>query len=181
MDEKRIEVYRGFIIIRDGKVYDYEGGETDEGIVFKDYDAFRKGEGVCYIPEMELEAIHEALADLEDRYENITDPDDEDYVGDAEYWEDRASILADCGITREDIIQGVLDSYGEDFLLTREQAECIAADLFEEMDWACLATYITDDLFMEDEILYRGEELFTELQVEAVKEGKTPREYRKEA
>ena len=44
----------GAVLMQDGKIIGYETGETDQGFVFKDIDAFINGTGVCYISESEF-------------------------------------------------------------------------------------------------------------------------------
>lgn len=39
---------------------------TFNGFVYKDYDAFKSGKGVCYICEMDLEALESGEATLEE-------------------------------------------------------------------------------------------------------------------
>jgi hypothetical protein len=52
---KRIDVTCGYREeYPNGDIY-YYGGETEQGVVYKDMDAWETGEGVCYIGEYEFE------------------------------------------------------------------------------------------------------------------------------
>ena len=138
-----IEKDCGYLVKENGKVYDYEGGQTDNGFVYKDYEAFKSGEGICYISEYELEDLNEELTDLEARYENSD-------MTDEEYRDERAEILEHCGETRQSIIEQVRDAFGDDYTLTDEQTEVIADNVFGMADWACIATYLTEDFDLDD-------------------------------
>lgn len=175
---ERIEKDYGYLVKENGEVYDYEGGHTDEGIVYKDYNAFKTGIGICYIGELELDSLHEELADLEARYENSGMTDDE-------YWGERAEILEHCGETRQSIIDQVQYAFGEQYLLTDEQVEYFVSDVFQLADWACIATYLTGNFEIDDLIQFdhdynpEGRRLFNEFQYEAVMAGEYPSEYKK--
>lgn len=174
--ETRIEKDYGAVILKDGKIYNYEGGHTDNGFVFKDYEAFKSGQGICYISEYELEALDDDLADLEARYENSE-------MSDEAYLKERDDILANCGETRNTIIDQVREAFGYDYLMTEEQVECFAWDVFGLADWACIATYLTENFDIDDCIEFdhiKGTGMFTQLQYDAVMAGKYPRDYEKE-
>lgn len=161
-----------------GEVYDYEGGHTDNGFVYKDYEAFKSGLGICYISEYELEDLDEKLADLEARFKNSGMTDDE-------YWDERAEILEHCGETRQSIIDQVRDAFGDDYMLTDEQVEYFASDVFQLADWACIATYLTENFDLDDLIEFdhdynpEGRRLFSQFQYEAVMNDMYPSEYKK--
>lgn len=176
---ERFEKDCGALIMCEGRLYDYEGGYTDQGKVFKDWDAFKSGEGICYISEHELEQLHEDLAELDAIYEN-TRPGEEGYLTDEDYRVDREFILKACGETRDTIIQQVLEGYEHDYMLTMEQAVYFAEDVLSTADWACIATYLSEGFQIEDSIEFdeiKGGGIFTELQREAVRKGMTPLEY----
>lgn len=173
---EKIEKDYGAVILSGGKIYGYEGGHTDNGFVFKDYEAFKSGQGICYISEHELEALDDDLADLEARYENSE-------MTREEYWEERSDILANCGETRKTIIDQVREAFGYDYLLTEEQVEWFAWDVFGLADWACIGTYLAENFDIEDSIEFdhdKGTGLYTQLQYDAVMAGKYPRDYEKE-
>ena len=168
---ERIEKDYGTLILKDGKPYNYEGGNTDQGVVYKDYEAFRTGVGVCYISEYGLEEMDENLVDLEARYANSD-------MTDEEYWEERAHILSVAGETRQTIIDQVRKAFGDDYLMTDEQVEFLAESIFWEADWAYISTYITNDYWIDDTIeADAAETIFTYHQYEAVLNGQTPKEF----
>lgn len=168
---ERIDKDFGYVILQDGKIYDYEGAHTGQGFVYKDSEAMMSGKGVCYISEYALEELHENLADLEARYANSD-------MTDEEYWADRERILAVPGETRQSIIDQIREAYGDDYMLTDRQVEFLAESIFWEADWAYISTYITDDFWIEDAIeADAGETIFTQHQYEAVMNGQTPKEY----
>ena len=175
---ERIEKDCGYLLMENGEIYGYEGGQTDNGFVYKDYEAFKTGTGVCYISEYGLQHLHEELADLEARYENSGMTDDE-------YWDERADILANCGETRQSIIDQVREAFGDDYMLTDEQVEYFAGDVFELADWASVATYLAENFDLDDLIEFdhnynpEGRRLFSDFQYEAVMAGKYPSEYKK--
>ena len=177
---ERIEKDYGYLLMEDGKIYGYYPSSSDQGYIYKDFEAFKSGEGICYISEYGIQELNEELADLEARHENITDPDDENFLSDEEYLEERADILRHCGETRQTIIDQILEAYGEDYMLTDEQAEYLAEQLLYEADWAYICTYIAEDMWIDDAIEFADitrPGLFTRHQHEAVMEGQTPSEY----
>lgn len=160
-----------------GRLFDIEAGRSDEGWIFKDYDAFNTGYGVCYVPEFAFEDMNEELVNLEALYENQK-PGDEGYMTDEEYEERREEIIRSHGETRQTIIDQVRDAYAEDYMLTDKQIEHIAAGVLNEADWACIASYLTGDFWLDDDIIYdEGRDIYTKFQYEAVMDGKTPKEY----
>lgn len=170
---ERIEKDFGYLVMQDGKIYDYEGGQTDQGIVYKDMEAFRTGVGICYISEYGLEELHEKLTDLEARYENSN-------MTDMEYLAERRDILENCGETRQSIIDQVREAFGDDYLMTDEQVEYFAEAVFNLADWAYIATYLTENFDIDDCIEYdynKGGGMFTYHQYEAVMNDMTPKEF----
>lgn len=165
---EKIEKDCGCVVIHKGKIVDYEGNATDNGVVFKDYEAFKTGKGICYIGEFGLQELHQKLADLEFRHDSLTDK---------EYEDEREKILAECGETRQSIIDQVREAFGDDYLMTDEQVEYFAEDVFELADWACVATYLAENFEIDDCIDYDDRGMFNELQHKAVEAGMTPKEY----
>lgn len=53
--EKRIDVTIGYKIVEDGKPTKYCAGNTGEGMSYKDIDAFKNDDDICYIPECEFD------------------------------------------------------------------------------------------------------------------------------
>lgn len=175
---ERIEKDYGYLVKENGEIYNYDGGHTDNGFVYKDYEAFKTGIGVCYISEYELEELQEELADLQAQYEN-SDMDE------GVYWEERRYILSKHGETRKSIIDQVRYAFGKQYLLTDEQVEYFASDVFQLADWAYISTYLCENFDLDDLIEFdhdcnpEGRRLFSKLQYEAVMAGKYPAEYKK--
>lgn len=42
----------GELKLKDGIIVEIERGQTEQGYVYKDYQAYEDGKGVCYIPEL---------------------------------------------------------------------------------------------------------------------------------
>ena len=143
---ERIEKDYGFLVKENGEVYNYEGGHTDDGFVYKDYEAFKSGNGICYISEYGLEH---------------------------------------CGETRQSIIDQVRDAFGDNYMLTDEQIEYFAGDVFGLANWAYIATYLTENFDLDDLIEFDhdynpiGQRLFNDIQYEAVMNNMYPAEYKK--
>jgi len=159
--------------MNEGHIFDIEGGHTDEGVVYKNYKAFHTGEGICYVSEYGLLDIQEELADLQALYENGE-------MTDEEYKIARERVIIDGSETRQTIIDQVREAFGDDYMLTDEQVDYFAEDVFCLADWAYIATYLAenfemDDIIMADDI--SGGIHFTQFQREAVDNGMTPKEY----
>lgn len=173
---ERIEKDYGYLVKENGEVYNYEGGHTDNGFVYKDYNAFKSGLGICYISEYELEDLEEKLGELDQRKQ---------FLSGEEYLAERAEILEHCGETRQSIIAQVRDAFGDDYMLTDEQVEYFAIDVFGLADWACIATYLAENFDLDDLIEFdhnynpEGRRLFNDFQYEAVMHDTYPSEYKK--
>ena len=175
---ERIEKDYGYLVKENGEVYDYNGGPTDNGFVYKDYEAFKTGIGVCYISEYELEELQEELTDLQSQYENSN-------MAEEVYWEERRYILSQHGETRKSIIDQVRYAFGKQYLLTDEQVEYFASDVFQLADWAYIPTYLAENFDLDDLIEFdhdhnpEGRRLFSQFQYEAVMNNMYPSEYKK--
>lgn len=175
---ERIEKDCGYLVKENGEIYNYEGGHTDNGFVYKDYEAFKSGVGICYISEYELEDLDEELADLQSQYENSN-------MDEEVYWEERRYILSQHGETRKSIIDQVREAFGKQYLLTDAQVEYFANDVFGLADWACIATYLAENFDLDDLIEFdhnynpEGRRLFSDFQYEAVMHDTYPSEYKK--
>jgi hypothetical protein len=103
-----------------GNIIGYEGGSTENGVCFKDEEAFKSGKGVCYISEYGLDDLHEKLGDLTTRYGNGD-------VSDEEFRKLRDEVLNDKNIvyTRKEFID----------LVDGEVFAPLAEQLFYECDW----------------------------------------------
>ena len=171
---ERIEKDYGYMLKdRTGVTY-YHGGSTDNGVVYKDYEAFKTGVGICYISEYGLEDLEEKLDGLDRRKRFLTGE---------EYLAERAEILERCGETRQSIIDQVREAFGDDYMLTDEQVEYFAGDVFQLADWAYISTYLAENFDLDDLIEFdhnynpEGRRLFNDFQYEAVMAGKYPSEY----
>lgn len=175
---ERVAKDYGSLIMDNGRIFDIYGEMSDNGEIFKDYEAFRTGKGICYISEHGLEDIEERLAELQAIYED-TQPGGEGYLTDEEYRQAREAVILSAGETRQTIIDHVREAFGDDYLLTDAQAEYFAEDVFGLADWACISTYLAENFEMEDCIEFdeiKGGGVFTELQHEAVRQGVYPKE-----
>jgi hypothetical protein len=144
------------------KVYDdnnnligYEPDNCGEGFVYKDEDAFlNHPDEICYIAE-------HAFDDIEGDYMTVEEAKTE-------------------GETHKTIVEQCMDMWGEDYMLTDEQAEYFATDVFGLAEWACIQTYLVENFAIEDCIDFddiKGTGIFTQFQIEAVTNGMTPKEY----
>ena len=167
---ERIQKDYGAVIMHNGRIFAVEGACTSEGEIFKDWDAFTTGEGICYISEYGLEEIDEELTDLQARYENGE-------MTDEEYEIAREKAILDIAETRQTIIDQVRDAWGEDYMLTDAQVEYLAIDVFGLADWAYICTYLAENFEMEDIILENYDNMFSKFQIEAVENDMTPKEY----
>ena len=177
---EKIEKDYGGLFMDNGRIVGIYGGMTENGEVFKDYGAFESGQGICYVSEYGLEEIEENLAELQAIYEN-TKKGEEGYLTDEEYGKAREAVILSIAETRQTIIDQVRDAFGDDYMLTDEQVEYFAGDVFGLADWAYICTYLTENFEMEDCILYdetTGGGMFTDFQHDAVAEGMTPKEYK---
>ena len=173
---ERIEKDYGYMLKDKTGVTYYHGGSTDNGVVYKDYEAFKTGVGICYISEYGLEDLEEKLGELDQRKQ---------FLSGEEYLAERAEILEHCGETRQSIIDQVRDAFGDDYMLTDEQVEYFASDVFQLADWACIATYLAENFDLYDRIKFdnnynlEGRRLFNDFQYEAVMHDTYPFEYKK--
>ena len=174
---ERIEKTCGGLVMDKGHIFDIFGGRTDNGVVFKDADAFESGNGLCYVSEYALEDIEQQLYLLKDRYENATEG--LEGLTENEYRIEREKIILKSGETRQTIIDQVNDAWKDDYLLTDKQAEYFAEDVFGLADWAYICTYLVENFELDDiieEDAEKGGGIFNETQHSAVKQGLLPRE-----
>lgn len=168
---ERIEKDYGYMLKDSTGVTYYHGGSTDNGVVYKDYEAFKTGDGICYIPEFGLEGLEDKLDELNRRKRFLTGE---------EYLAERKKILQECGETRQTIIDQVREAFGDEYMLTDEQVAYFAEDVFELADWAYICTYLAENFDIEESIQYdheHGGTMYTKFQHEAVMNGMTPKEY----
>lgn len=118
---KIVKVDVGWRIETDEKTY-YVGEYCGSGVIYKDYDAFRTGNGVCYVPEYDFDNSEQNAGELfefeakEAVSEDITDN----------------PYITTGGYTRknfEEVVEG-----------TTVDAE----DLFNNVDWQSPATLLDE-------------------------------------
>lgn len=164
---KKVEVFPcGFKVYDDnGNLIGYEGDYNGEGFVYKDEDAFlNHPDELCYIPE----------------YAFPENDEEEDFETTPEYTYVPVEKALEIGETHKTIVEQCMDMWGEDYMLTDEQAEYFAKDVFGLAEWACIQTYLTENFAIEDCIDFddfKGTGIFTKFQVEAVMNEMTPKEY----
>lgn len=54
----------GYKVIQDEEIIGYYGEYADEGVIYKDYDAFETGQGVCYINEYGFDNAEQNAGEL---------------------------------------------------------------------------------------------------------------------
>ena len=62
---KRIDVTVGYKIVEEGKPTWYFAGDTGEGMCYKDLDAYKNNDDICYIPECEFDGEGWSVEDRE--------------------------------------------------------------------------------------------------------------------
>ena len=153
---KKVEVYpAGFKVYDDNdNLIGYEGNHCGEGFIYKNEDAFKNNpDEICYINEYGFRD-NTGFVSVEDAEKE--------------------------GETHKTIVEQVMDAWGEEYMLTDEQAEYFAEDVFGLAEWACIQTYLVENFAIEDCIDFddiKGAGIFTQFQIEAVKNGMTPKEY----
>ena len=110
---KEINVTCGCRIEHDNGKIDFIGGDTDNGLAYKDYDAWENNKGVIYISEYELEDI-----------DNIDD------LWTKEKW---VRFV-------DDYIEQELSD--DNVIIPNGFAEYIAECIFQECDWCELSTML---------------------------------------
>ena len=125
---KRIDVTVGYKIVEDGKQTKYFAGDTGEGMCYKDLDAYKNNNDICYIPEYEF---------------------------DGEGW--GAEYREGLGYTREEIIQIVEDEIDwnyEDIPPCDDFATSIANYLIEDVSWESIGVAVERIDFDEEWNMY---------------------------
>ena len=161
----------GSLTMHKGHIYEVGNEMSDEGLIFKDYEAFHTGKGICYVSEYGFQEIEEGIAELDEKYE---DKESEEYLI------AREKVILEVAETRATIIKQVRLEFAEDYMLTEAQIEDFAEDVFGLAEWAYISTYLAENFDMEDSIEYdeiTGRGVFTDFQHEAIREGYTPKEY----
>lgn len=149
---KYYETTVGQKIYENTNLIGFQASASDEGFIFKDKKAFNDDpDAICYIPECAWD-----------------------------YGDNRGMLSVELakkhGETRNTIRQQVKDAWGEDYMLTDEQIDYLAEDVFYLADWACIATYLAENFEIEDIIEFNSG-VFTQFQKDAVANEMTPKEY----
>lgn len=122
---KTIDVDCGRRHIMDDGTIIYEGRRSSEGTIYKDYNAFKSGMGICYISEYGL---------LYGRDLKVNDE-----LIEGHFW----SSLGNKGDTRKGMqeqVQQELKNLGIKLSRTEE----ILEKLFDSCQWAYFATYVSE-------------------------------------
>lgn len=150
---KYYETTVGQKIYENTNLIGFQASASGEGFIFKDEDAFKNNpDEICYIPE-------HAWDDVEDERGIMS-----------------VELAKALGETRNTIRQQVKDAWGEDYMLTDEQIDYLAEDVFHLADWACIATYLAENFEIEDVIEFDSD-VFTQFQKDAIANEMTPKEY----
>ena len=141
-----------------GKLY-LQGGQTEQGYVFKDYDAFEKKTGICYVSEYGLE-----------KYPKVTDENGEiwyeteynDIYNENTGLEDYISIQAKVFERAVSFLDGIRESNDNDELaqvvknerdeIFYDWYERLTAGVFDIVDWQFVDTFL-DELDFESDLI----------------------------
>ena len=121
---KRIDVTIGFKIVEEGKPTWYFADQTPEGMCYKDVDAYKNNDDICYIPEQEF---------------------------DGEGW--GVEYREGLGYTREEIMNFVSDELRwnyDEIPECKEFAQLEADYIFDIVNWECVGVAIDGLDFIED-------------------------------
>ena len=117
----------GYKVIQDEEIIGYYGEYVDngysEGVIYKDYDAFETGQGVCYINEYGFENAEQNAGELFE-FEMKEYATSKGVVDNPYFTTD--------GYTRD----GILAIAGGN--------EKLAQTLFEEAEWQCIETILDE-------------------------------------
>lgn len=128
----KIYVTTGYKEVEEGKPTRYYGDQTDNGVCYKDLEAFKDGSDLCYIPESDL---------LDDWSADLNLP----------------NIGYSLGYAREDITNLVRDNLvHEDIPVDEDFVEYIAECALEGVDWQAIGTYLNEIDLYEIWEYYKG-------------------------
>jgi hypothetical protein len=123
-----IYVTIGYKVVEDGKPTRYYGDQTDNGVCYKDLEAFKDNSDICYIPECEL---------LED-------------------WSADEDILG-LGYAKEDVLNIARDYISDEGIPVEEDfVEYIAECALQNVDWQGIGTYLNEIDIYETWEYYKG-------------------------
>ena len=122
-----------------GNIY-YSGGQTIQGYVYKDYDAYNVGKGICYIPEFGF-------------------PEESDYIS--------SKMVKE--YTKLDINRAVKNELSQNYSdcfkskkIPKKLIDNISKYVFDTVDWQSPET-ILDEMDLEEEIMIYFENNFKDL------------------
>ena len=116
----KIDVTIGYKVVEDGKPTRYFGDQTDNGVCYKDMEAFKDNSDICYIAESEL--------------------DGEDWSAEFDSYK---------GYTREEILSITKEHIEDEGICPNEGfVEYIAEHALDVVDWQSIGTYLNEvDLY----------------------------------
>lgn len=125
---KKIEVtYGSKVVDENGEVVCFNLGSTFNGYCFKDWEAFEKRDGICYISEYEFKDMEEHLAELKECYKAGT-------ITEKEFNKECIEVINNTGWTFDEILNCC---GGKGF-------EYLAEIVFDAIDWQSPTTYINE-------------------------------------
>ena len=128
----KIYVTIGYKVVEDGKPTRYYGDQTDNGVCYKDLDAFKDNSDLCYIPECDL--LNDWEADL-----NLP------------------NLRYSLGYAREDILNLAREYVVyEDIPVDEDFVEYIAECALQNVDWQGIGTYLNEIDIYETWEYYKG-------------------------
>ncbi len=137
----------------------YVGAFYEQGVVYKDREAFKTGNGICYIPECGFFDDLGWDENIPDGFEKLLrDNDMSEYVF-CDY------ELNDGAYTRADIERAIrteIDGYDFSDIFDHDTiqkfVQKLTIDVFENVDWQCPETYLSE-IDMEEEFGFFVESL----------------------
>lgn len=127
-----IYVTIGYKVVEDGKPTRYYGDQTDNGVCYKDLEAFKDNSDLCYIPECDL--LNDWEADL-----NLP------------------NLGYSLGYAREDILNLAREYVVyEDIPVDEDFVEYIAECALQNVDWQSIGTYLNEIDIYETWEYYKG-------------------------
>lgn len=110
----------GYKEVEDGQPTRYYGDETENGVCYKDLEAFKDNSDLCYIPE--CDPLNDWSADL-----------------------DLPNLGYSLGYAREDILDLARDYItDEDIPVDENFVEYIAECALQNVDWQSIGTYLNE-------------------------------------
>lgn len=128
----KIYVTIGYKEVEEGKPTRYYGDQTDNGVCYKDLEAFKDGSDLCYIPECDFLESWEADLNL-------------------------PNIGYSLGYAREDILNLVRENLVyEEIPIDEDFVEYIAECALQNVDWQGIGTYLNEIDLYENWEYYKG-------------------------